>query len=233
VIAKEYNDEEFGTIAIKRIAKAKYVRVRVGEGGVLHATMPRLAPVLLLRNLINSSRESLRKAIADTKVRAKRVYAEGDIVGTSHKIVIEEAERRRARRKEQMIVWNMPDKSEYEDPVNQDVIRKAVRKALDEQASAYLPRRLQYLADIGGFHFSKIRYSNSKGRWGSCSSQGVISLNVALMNLPKELIDYVLIHELSHTKQMNHSPEFWQIVEAYCPEYKAARKELKAYSPYL
>jgi predicted metal-dependent hydrolase len=233
VIAKEYHDDEFGTVAIKRIARAKYVRVRVGEGGVLHATMPRFAPVLLLRNLINSSRESLRKAISETQVHAKRVYAEGDIVGTSHKIVIEEAERRRARRKEQMIVWSMPNRQEYQDSTNQDVIRKAVRKALDEQASAYLPRRLQYLADIGGFHFTKIRYSNAKGRWGSCSSQRVISLNVALMNLPKELIDYVLIHELAHTKQMNHSPEFWKIVETYCPEYKLARKELKTYSPYL
>jgi predicted metal-dependent hydrolase len=171
VIAKEYHDDEFGTVAIKRIARAKYVRVRVGEGGVLHATMPRFAPVLLLRNLINSSRESLRKAISETQVHAKRVYAEGDIVGTSHKIVIEEAERRRARRKEQMIVWSMPNRQEYQDSTNQDVIRKAVRKALDEQASAYLPRRLQYLADIGGFHFTKIRYSNAKGRWGSCSSQ--------------------------------------------------------------
>ena len=233
MIAKEYHDDEFGTVAIKRIARAKYVRVRVGDGGELHATMPRLAPVLLLRNLINSSRESLRKAIADSRVRARRVYAEGDIVGTSHKIVIEEADRRRARRKEQMIVWNMPDRTEYQDAENQEVIRKAVRKALDEQASAYLPRRLQYLADIGGFHFTKIRFSNAKGRWGSCSSQGVISLNVALMNLPKELIDYVLIHELAHTRQMNHSPEFWHLVETYCPGYKSARKELKTYSPYL
>jgi predicted metal-dependent hydrolase len=233
VIAKEYHDNEFGTIAIKRIAKAKYVRVRVGDGGVLHATMPRLAPVLLLRNLVNSSRDSLRKAVADSQVRAKRVYTEGDIVGTSHKIVIEESERRRARRKEQTIIWNMPDRTEYQDAANQDVIRKAVRKALDEQAGAYLPRRLQYLADIGGFHFMKIRFSNAKGRWGSCSSQGVISLNVALMNLPKELIDYVLIHELAHTKQMNHSSEFWHIVETFCPEYRTIRKELKTYSPYL
>lgn len=231
--AKQYQDEEFGTIAIKRIAKAKYVRVRVGEGGVLHATMPRLAPVLLLRNLINSSRESLRQAVAETQDRAKRIYAEGDTVGTSHKIVIEESDSRRARRKDQMIVWYMPDRTQYQEAINQDVIRKAVRKALDEQANAYLPRRLQYLADLGGFHFSKIRYSNAKGRWGSCSNQGVISLNVALMNLPKELIDYVLIHELAHTKQMNHSVEFWQIVETYCPEYKTSRKELKTYSPYL
>ena len=98
---------------------------------------------------------------------------------------------------------------------------------------AYLPRRLQYLADLGDFHYTKVRYGNAKGRWGSCSSQGVISLNVALMRLPKELIDYVLIHELSHTKHLNHSEAFWSLVETYYPDYKTARKELKSYSPYL
>jgi predicted metal-dependent hydrolase len=233
VIAKEYVDPEFGVIAIKRIARAKYVRVRVSEKGTLHATMPSLAPVMLLKSLINNSRASLRKALADTQQHARRVYAPGDIIGTSHRIELYPGTRPGARRFGQAILWTVPNGTDYTDAHNQDMVRKAVRKALDEQAAAYLPRRLQYLADIGGFHFSKIRYSNAKGRWGSCNSQGVISLNVALMNLPKEIIDYVLIHELSHTKHMNHSAEFWALVESHYQDYKNARKQLKTYSPYL
>jgi predicted metal-dependent hydrolase len=233
VISREYVDPEFGVISIKRIARAKYVRVRVSEKGTIHATMPSLAPVMLLKNLINNSRDSLRSALDDAKSHAPRVYAHGDIIGTSHRIEMTYGTRASARRSGQAIVWTVPQGTEPTDAHNQDVVRKAVRKALDEQASAYLPRRLQYLADMGGFHFSKIRYSNAKGRWGSCNSQGVISLNVALMNLPKEIIDYVLIHELSHTRHMNHSAEFWALVGTQYEDYKNARKQLKTYSPYL
>lgn len=233
MIAKEYVDEEFGRIPIKRVPRAKYVRVRVTDKGMLSATMPSVAPLYLLKNLVQTSRESLRKAVGDAKIKHGRVYAPGDIIGTSHKLEVTEGLKATARRAGQRIVWTIPQGTDYTDKHNQDAVRKAIRKALDEQASAYLPRRLQYLADIGGFHFSKIRFSNAKGRWGSCSSQGVISLNVALMNIPKEIIDYVLIHELSHTKQLNHSPEFWALVEGQYPDYKQARKLLKTYSPYL
>jgi len=81
--------------------------------------------------------------------------------------------------------------------------------------------------------YSGVRFANQKGRWGSCSTAGVISLNVALMKLPEALIDYVLVHELAHTKHMNHSADFWDLVEQYYPEYRLARKELRDYSPYL
>lgn len=233
MIAKEYVDEEFGRIPIKRVPRAKYVRVRVTDKGMLSATMPSIAPIYLLKNLVSSSRESLRKAVSDVKIKHGREYAPGDIIGTSHKIELIVGAKATARRSGQRIVWTIPQDTIYTDSENQDAVRKAIRKALDEQASAYLPRRLQYLADMGGFHFSKIRFSNAKGRWGSCSSQGVISLNVALMNLPKEIIDYVLIHELAHTKQLNHSAEFWGLVVGQYPDYKNSRKLLKTYSPYL
>ncbi len=233
MIAKEYTDPEFGIIPIKRIPRAKYVRVRVTPRGTLAATMPSMAPVRLLGTLVDKSRLSLRKALEDNQKHAGRVYADGDMVGTSHRIQLQEGARASARRREQVIAWTIPLGTDYRDEANQDTIRRAVRKALDEQANAYLPRRLQYLADMCGLHFSKIRYSNAKGRWGSCSTQGVISLNVALMNIPKEVIDYVLIHELAHTKHMNHSSSFWDLVESHYPDYKAARKQLKTYSPYL
>jgi len=229
----ELVDAEFGAIPIKRIARAKAVRVRVGNGGQLTATMPRLAPVLLLRRLIDSSRPALRKAIKQAAASAPPLYRHGSIIGSSHHIVQTFGPTASAKRRGQVIEWIVPHGSDSDDTQNQDIVRHAVRKALDAEAKAYLPRRLAYLAAQGDFHYSSVRYSNAKGRWGSCSSRGVISLNVALMNLPKELIDYVLIHELAHTRHLNHSPQFWHTVAAWYPDYKTARKTLKTYSPYL
>ncbi len=229
----QLQDQEFGIIPIKRIARAKYVRVRVMANGSLQATMPKLAPVFLLKNLVEKSRVTLREALAERGANATHVYADGEQIGTSHTIALQYGETAKATRRGQRIIWTIPLDTESDDETNQETVRKAVRKALNEQAMAYLPRRLQYLAELGGFTYSQVRYGNAKGRWGSCSSQGVISLNVALMRLPKELIDYVLIHELSHTKHLNHSANFWSLVETYYPDYKTARKELKSFSPYL
>jgi predicted metal-dependent hydrolase len=104
-------------------------------------------------------------------------------------------------------------------------------EALRAKAKRILPARLKELAERGGFSYEKVRFSHSSSRWGSCSSNGTVSLNIALMKLPAVLIDYVLIHELAHTRQMNHSAAFWQEVEKYDKNYKRHRKLLKMYSP--
>ncbi len=232
-MARELVDDEFGAIRIKRIASSRHVRVRVTATGQISATMPRLAPLFVLKQLLESSREDLRQAIADNTRHAPPIYRDGDMIGSSHRIVVESAPTASTRIVQQSIIWRLPPGSDPLKSRHQDIVRRAVRRALDSEAKAYLPRRLAYLAETYGFHWRSIRYSNAKGRWGSCSSQGVISLNVALMRLPKPLIDYVLIHELSHTRHLNHSPAFWGEVGRCYPDYKAARKELKNHTPYL
>lgn len=108
---------------------------------------------------------------------------------------------------------------------------EAKRMQLRKQAKVYLPKRLQQLAMEGGFIYQKVRLSSAGTRWGSCSSRGTISLNIWLMDLPRDLSDYVIIHELCHTKQMNHSPRFWKLVAVHCPHYKELRQQLKMYHP--
>lgn len=228
-----YIDEEFGEIQIQKRRGAKYVRVRVSPDGTIRASLPYSASKTHLIKLIESSRTQLRSAFETAKQHQPPLYKPGMPIGKAHRIILRDGASGAARLSGQDILWTIPPGTIYTDANNQSTIRKAVRRALDEQARSYLPRRLEHLAAMMSCEYRAIRYANQKGRWGSCSSSKVISLNVALMNLPSDLIDYVLIHELSHTKHLNHSTSFWGMVATYYPSYKSARKELKSYSPYL
>ncbi|MCL1929785.1 M48 family metallopeptidase [Candidatus Saccharibacteria bacterium] len=110
---------------------------------------------------------------------------------------------------------------------------EAEKKALRKLARPWLQTRLRILARTHGFKYEKVRIMNARTRWGSCSSRGTVSLNIALMRIPETLRDYVILHELTHTRYMNHSKEFWAELAKYYPEYKEARKRMKKYSPQL
>ena len=101
------------------------------------------------------------------------------------------------------------------------------------EARRILPERLHKLAKIHGFTFNKITIRNNKRNWGSCSSKNNISLNLQMMKLPDELIDYILLHELVHTKIKNHGPFFWEALDK-CTNYRARElsREVKKYSTY-
>jgi predicted metal-dependent hydrolase len=107
------------------------------------------------------------------------------------------------------------------------------KKRLRKEAEFWLKHRLHALAAQHGFSYERVRIMNARTRWGSCSSRGTISLNVALMRLPEELRDYVILHELTHTREMNHSKAFWAELGRYYPSYKVARRRMKKYSPHL
>ena len=106
-------------------------------------------------------------------------------------------------------------------------------KEIRKKAKEYLPARVEYLAKQHGFRYSKLSFRNQKTRWGSCSSDNNISLNIALILMRPELIDYVILHELTHTIEKNHSQAFWSKLGEYCPDYKKLRKELNSHTPHL
>lgn len=99
--------------------------------------------------------------------------------------------------------------------------------ALAEEALKVIPERVEYFAKVIGVTYGKITIRNQKTRWGSCSSKGNLNFNCLLMLAPPEVLDYVVVHELCHRKQMNHSKAFWLEVEKVLPNYKEARKWLK------
>ncbi|MFZ3009840.1 MAG: SprT family zinc-dependent metalloprotease [Candidatus Microsaccharimonas sp.] len=224
------HDEEFGKITIRRSARASQVRLRVAPDGTLRASLPLYAPTFLVKRLIKSSRDELRQLLSQSQ--PETTYQQGMRVGKSHSIMVEPTNGvLNVSRKGQLIIVRLPRSQTMSEPIVARAVRDVIISALRIEAKSYLPKRLAYLANKYGFRYQKVRFSHASGRWGSCSTQGTISLNIALMKLPFELIDYVLIHELAHTRHMNHSQEFWNEVAMGDSEYKIHRRALKVEAP--
>ena len=97
---------------------------------------------------------------------------------------------------------------------------------LKAKAAEVFARRVAYYAPQIGVTYGRITIRAQKTRWGSCSGKGNLNFNCRLLLAPPEVLDYVVIHELCHRKEMNHSPQFWALVEQFCPEYKTLRRNL-------
>lgn len=113
---------------------------------------------------------------------------------------------------------------------NQIYIRNIILEIWRKEAKEYLPKRVEALAIDHDFNYQKLTIKNTKTRWGSCSFDNNINLSLHLMRISNELIDYVILHELVHTKVKNHSSKFWETLEKHCPNSKILDKELKKYS---
>lgn len=100
-------------------------------------------------------------------------------------------------------------------------------KKLKEVARKFIEERLDHFNREYCFSWSKIRITMSRSRWGSCSAKGSLSFSYSLIKVPPHLLDYVVVHELCHLKEMNHGPRFWTLVAKAMPDYLARRKELK------
>lgn len=135
---------------------------------------------------------------------------------------IEKIREQEAKRKEMY-----GEKGEYGKSAEREYLSNEEIHKLAEKALEYIPKRVSYFAKQIGVTYGKITIRNQKTRWGSSSSKGNLNFNCLLMLTPPEVIDYVVVHELCHRKEMNHSGAFWAEVEKVIPDYKEQVKWLK------
>jgi hypothetical protein len=114
------------------------------------------------------------------------------------------------------------DKLENTNPMSQEELAY-----LTDMAKHILPKKVEYFADLIGVDFDRITIRHQKSRWGSCSSKGNLNFNCLIMLMPDEIIDYIVVHELCHRKEMNHSYNFKREVEKILPDYKKRELWLK------
>lgn len=120
-----------------------------------------------------------------------------------------------------------------EHPKTIAAITSAGERTLAAEARVLLPQRLSVLAAQYNYEYKEVKIKKLTSRWGSCGSDGAITLSYYLVQLPWHLIDYVILHELAHTRHLNHSQEFWSHLSEYLPDAKRLRKEIKAFRPAL
>lgn len=227
----KFTDPEFGEISLRRTRLSRNIRLKLDARGSISISLPKRAPLFLAKQLLNDSRSSIRSSLAKI-TQTKQLYREGDMIGKVHRLRIEQDDSvgySHRLDQNELIVFTPVAAPDH---MVQQTIHEGIAKALRVQAKSYLPRRIKTLADQHGFYYSKLRFSSAGTRWGSCSSEGTISLNIWLMQLPFELIDYVILHELSHTRHMNHSAAFWDELSNFVPNYRDLRRQLKQHHPY-
>lgn len=227
-----FSDAEFGEIVVHKRRGSRKVSIKMGTDGRFVATAPPYTPLLYIKGIVRSARDELR-AIAKSTTPTLG-YADGQQIGKAHAIAVVPTSMVTAAsvkiERGKLLVYLPPTDTIATNGVQQ-LIREKVIEILRREAKATLPAKLAALAQLHGFHYTNLRFSHAAGRWGSCSSAGTISLNIALMKLPDNLIEYVLIHELCHTRHMNHSPAFWDEVAQYDPHFRLHRRQIKRETP--
>jgi predicted metal-dependent hydrolase len=218
-------------VKIYKRKKAKNLRLSIDPKGVIKVSIPIWAPYKTGLDFARSRREW----ISDNH-KLKAVLEDNQAIGKAHHLsFVASAERTSvtSRISGSSITVSHPLSIDASDDEVQVVAEKACIRALRQEAEALLPQRLETLANKYGFTYKSCSIKNLKSRWGSCDQSKNIVLSLFLMQMPWELIDYVLMHELTHTNVLRHGPPFWQAMEANLPGSKIYKTKLRAYQPVL
>lgn len=108
-------------------------------------------------------------------------------------------------------------------------VTRALARWRDRESKLYLTERVRALSDLTGWHVTRISFRRQSTIWGSCSSKKHLSLNLELIKLAPDIVDYVIVHELAHTIELNHSRAFWNLVHKHCPDYPQKKSRLREY----
>ena len=159
------------------------------------------------------------------KTTAIQINEKGDIIVRSPYSVSRRKVEQMLREKQDWIEKHQKAIKEKENS-RREITEQERREGI-ERAKQILPARIQYYAKIMGVTYGKVTLREQETRWGSCSSKGNLNFNWKLALMPDEILDYVVVHELAHRMEMNHSDKFWKIVENVLPDYRERRKWLK------
>ncbi len=217
-----------GQVAFQKRRGARNIRLRIDAKGSAIVTLPYIVPYAVAVRFAAQHADWVRAE------QQKHVVAlpHGMPVGRAHTLrfiggSLVDKPKTRVTAQDVIVRYN----GEITDTTVQAAAQAAVRRALKQEAEHFLPQRLSMIAAHEGYTYAGCTIKQLRGRWGSCDQNKAITLNSFLMQLPVELIDYVIYHELAHTRAMNHGADFWKELEAHLPNARQLRKQIRQYQP--
>lgn len=230
---KILEDKELGPLVIRVNPRAKRLTFRA-KSDAIYVSVPSGTTSKEITDAINQLREKLRglkekvvRPLIDLDYRIDTEYFKLSLVSGQRDKFLAHSELGEMR-----IVC--PPSANFADEQLQEWLHKVIEEALRRNAKIILPMRLYQLSGEHNLPYKSVKINSSRGRWGSCSARKAINLSYFLVLLPQHLIDYVLLHELCHTREMNHGDRFWALLNSMT-DGKAfeLREELKSYKTEL
>jgi len=227
----EFFDKELGKILVTPHKRAKRVIAR-RKSDHIQLTVPYRFTMRQVSSLL----QEMKPQISRIKPLSRPIFAEGDKISsfTFDAQIVRTAyvEKPALSLKERNLHIYMPQRSDLSLPANQQFIKEAIIGVLRIEAKRILPVKADSFARKHGLSYHDIKINSSKGRWGSCSAQKDINFSLFLMLLPEKLIDYVVLHELTHTVEMNHGERFWVLLDRFCDgQARKLSRKVKKFKP--
>jgi predicted metal-dependent hydrolase len=224
-------DEELGAITLRTSVRAKHYSLRVQKEALV-AVMPENGNEQFMLAFIDKNRGKLIR-ILEKSLRHRLVLDDSNEMQThTFKLHIFHTDRNNVyvSLKEGILHIACPLRMDFKNEKTQQLLKDLFVGALRHEAERVLPLRLHTLAAQHGFSYANVKIGKARSRWGVCNAQRIITLSLSLMLLPGHLIDYVLLHELCHTVEMNHGKRFWNLMNKVTGNQALAlRKELQDY----
>lgn len=225
---KTYLLDDGTEINVYKSRLSRNLRISLTAHGKVRVSIPSWAPYKAGVEFAKAKHDW----IADNLTRPSLLY-DGQVIGKSQSLtlVAGDVSAGKSRIYDDEVRVTYPSSLNASSDEVQTTAKKAAIRGIRAQAQAALPIRLDELSNQTGLSYKSCSVRVLKGRWGSCDSNSHITLNIYLMKLPWQLIDYVLIHELTHTAVMKHGPEFWAEMEKYVDNPKDLKKQLRQFQP--
>lgn len=227
--------ENIGSVKIRKSKRSKNVSIAIKPNKGVIVTIPYFLSYKYGIKVLKQKSAWIEKHLPKIKALEQKIilFDETNSFKTKKRQLIirkHTSDNIRTKINENTIFIYYPENIPIETTEIQETIRITIIKALRIEAKEYLPERTYDLAKELGFKLKKVFIKNNKTLWGSCSGINNINLNLHLIRLPNHLIDYVIIHELCHTVEKNHGPQFWKLMDSILGNAKKISKELKQFS---
>jgi hypothetical protein len=220
-----------GSITFQRNFRAKRLTISVRPNTGVKVTVPGLLPLSTAKDFVEEKRGWISEKLNEfSKLSSKRKkILEYRTKRHELKLLPTKTSKVSIHFQNEFVNVTYPENLKIDDSKVQDAAVKAIDMAFRKEAKDILPSRVDYLANKYGFEFNTLRIKRITSRWGSCSSKNNINLSIYLMKLPEDLIDYIIVHELTHTVHKNHGPNFWKHLNKLTGDAKGLAARVKKY----